>query len=795
MKHKPFYIVILFFLLLFSINSWGDGTWRYPWLPMAILSGWFFNDVHFTQPQRGWLVGSSIAGDAGFIAHTDGNGWEVQLQVPHLRLGSVQFLTDMKGWAAGWRKIESGGTEGALFYTQDGGRHWEESHQFQWNIYQIQFVTEQRGWAVGHALDVDRTSRSVILATIDGGKNWAVQYEGVNEVLDNGISFADANNGWVSGSAKGNDSPGILLHTGDGGENWIHLPVERLLPGEWIKAVKFISAQEGWLVSFKRAQDEHDTDTTMFLWTIFHTQNGGQTWKAQKTVLDERVWTPTISFADGNQGWVTVGGNILHTVDGGNTWIDQNYRFIVDDTEVMFWPGGMNFLDNQRGWIVGFGGILMTSDGGDTWLQEQQQMPFGYRHMNDIIFVTPEKGWAVGDDGGILHTADGGLSWEAQESSVSVELLGVHFASTQEGWVVGDEGAILYTVNGGNTWKKQDSGTKTILNDVQFVDTQEGWVVGGELISLNVWSKTILHTVDGGHEWETVRNAPVEYCLTDVHFVNPQIGWFAGGINVFHTEDGGKNWQEQLHKAGALWSGGYRAIYFLDALTGWLVDRHYIAHTTNGGHTWKVQYDSGDERLRDLYFANRDEGWVVGRWNVLHTEDGGQTWSSGPEIGLNSICYGGPGTLWGVDNNGLFLKYTDPDLRAMQPTYWAVEPSGKGITAWGDVKNQEHLSGTSMPVLTDGLLQNYPNPFNPETWIPYQLAEDSEVTIRIYSVAGQLVRVLDLGHREAGSYVTRNAAAHWDGRNEAGEQLASDLYFYTIQADDFVATKKMIVLR
>ena len=75
------------------------------------------------------------------------------------------------------------------------------------------------------------------------------------------------------------------------------------------------------------------------------------------------------------------------------------------------------------------------------------------------------------------------------------------------------------------------------------------------------------------------------------------------------------------------------------------------------------------------------------------------------------------------------------------------------------------------------------------------LAEDSEVTIRIYSAAGQLVRVLDLGHKKAGSYVTRNAAAHWDGRNEAGEQLASDVYFYTIQADDFVATKKMIVLR
>ena len=91
------------------------------------------------------------------------------------------------------------------------------------------------------------------------------------------------------------------------------------------------------------------------------------------------------------------------------------------------------------------------------------------------------------------------------------------------------------------------------------------------------------------------------------------------------------------------------------------------------------------------------------------------------------------------------------------------------------------------------LLQNYPNSFNPDTWIPYHLAQDVNVTIRIYSVSGELIKTLDLGHRPAGFYITKDKAAYWDGKNEAGEQVASGIYFYTIQAGEFAATKKMVI--
>jgi hypothetical protein len=91
------------------------------------------------------------------------------------------------------------------------------------------------------------------------------------------------------------------------------------------------------------------------------------------------------------------------------------------------------------------------------------------------------------------------------------------------------------------------------------------------------------------------------------------------------------------------------------------------------------------------------------------------------------------------------------------------------------------------------LLQNYPNPFNPETWVPYQLKDANTVSVRIYNASGRMIRTLDLGHKDAGVYVSRSKAAYWDGRNEAGEEVASGIYFYNVTAGSFSATKKMVV--
>ena len=109
--------------------------------------------------------------------------------------------------------------------------------------------------------------------------------------------------------------------------------------------------------------------------------------------------------------------------------------------------------------------------------------------------------------------------------------------------------------------------------------------------------------------------------------------------------------------------------------------------------------------------------------------------------------------------------------------------------------NQElTVSLRPLPKLTQ-VLQNYPNPFNPETWIPYQLNQLSEVSLRIYSSNGSQIRHIDLGVKRAGNYQTVERAIYWDGRNSHGEQVSSGTYFYRLETIVHSQTRKMVILK
>jgi hypothetical protein len=112
----------------------------------------------------------------------------------------------------------------------------------------------------------------------------------------------------------------------------------------------------------------------------------------------------------------------------------------------------------------------------------------------------------------------------------------------------------------------------------------------------------------------------------------------------------------------------------------------------------------------------------------------------------------------------------------------AINPNGILLTSWGEIRQT-------------ALHQNYPNPFNPETWIPYQLASNASVSVLIYDASGRRIRVLDLGAQPTGSYVTKEKAAYWDGKNDDGESVSSGIYYYQMSAGDFQASKKMLVLK
>ena len=153
-----------------------------------------------------------------------------------------------------------------------------------------------------------------------------------------------------------------------------------------------------------------------------------------------------------------------------------------------------------------------------------------------------------------------------------------------------------------------------------------------------------------------------------------------------------------------------------------------------------------------------------------------------------STAAAAPSLIAAIDNGELTSEIIQTWITQAQ-----IEDDGSIAFRQG-IATLERLLTLFIPEET-ALLHNYPNPFNPETWIPYQLADPADVTLTIYSVNGTLVRTLALGYQPAGIYQTRTRAAYWDGKNKVGEPVASGIYFYTLTAGDFTATRKMLIVK
>ena len=151
----------------------------------------------------------------------------------------------------------------------------------------------------------------------------------------------------------------------------------------------------------------------------------------------------------------------------------------------------VSFPTEKEGWACGrWGTVLHTADGGKTWMLQ----PSGTENtLVSIYFVDPQNGWAVGEEGTILHTADGGKTWEKQKSPVPFYLMKVYFVTPLKGWIVGERTHILSTVDGGKTWNIQFKDEDFILKSVSFCDELHGWAVGEYGF--------IYHTKDGGANW------------------------------------------------------------------------------------------------------------------------------------------------------------------------------------------------------------------------------------------------------------------------------------------------------
>ncbi len=207
------------------------------------------------------------------------------------------------------------------------------------------------------------------------------------------------------------------------------------------------------------------------------------------------------------------------------------------------------------------------------------------------------------------------------------DLFSVSFPSAQEGWTCGRWGTILHTADGGQNWQPQESATDYTLSAVFFVDTRQGWAVGDQ--------GTILHTGDGGKHWKK-QKSPVPFFLMDVYFATPLRGWIVTErTHILATGDGGATWTIQFTDEDYI----LKALSFCSPNDGWAVGEYgYIYHTADGGDTWVKQAGyfgfsemtgdiEGDPFLFDVVAVDPEQAWAVGIDSTLiRTVDGGASW-------------------------------------------------------------------------------------------------------------------------------------------------------------------------
>ena len=191
--------------------------------------------------------------------------------------------------------------------------------------------------------------------------------------------------------------------------------------------------------------------------------------------------------------------------------------------------------------------------------------------------------------------------------------------------------------------------------------------------------------------------------------------------------------------------------------------------TTLSGAQYPIYFSADNQYL----FTDRDGELQIWDWQSSTPIDH----PSIPEF--RSFSRDGS-VLVSSDKTGRYLIWDATQLLPSELNPFGVEPNGKQFVTLGQIKRNQ-------------LLQNFPNPFNPETWIPFRLANESDVTIRIYTSSGKLARFISLGKMSAGDYSSQSQAIHWDGRNDNGEAVSSGVYLYTINAGNFSATRKMLI--
>lgn len=614
----------------------------------------------------------------------------------------------------------------------------------------------------------------------------------------------NANNIWILEN-------NIVNYSTNGGINWQIIDTTISLP----RSVTFLNQTTGWVCGNNGM--------------IKKTTNGGYNWFSLSSGISENL--TTISFYDVNKG-ICAGewGKILYTANGGLSWSIFNdpyvsffyYSKYIDQQTAIIGGAGINLYRtsnsglnwnvsyinapnissvnfNQSGRGFAFGSpadIFTTFNNGLNWVRMN---PNGLNSFVNGASIMPNGTiWVAADSSMILNSTNNGNEWnEIVRNYITYENLNsVKFINNFTGFSCGNNGVLIKSTNGGINWNHTGFNETAVLKDIEFTGGNTGYVCGWNFLAMGL----IYKTTDLGLSWINQFRDSAQ--LNTINFINSQTGW-AGGKNgkFLKTNNGGTNWVTTVFQDTAI-----NKILFLNINTGFICSRK-IFKTTNSGSTWyqvsnmpatHIQFTGntvfaisrsnnvnffnkstdmgetwssmslGNGTNPSFYFANAETGWLSNGSYIRRTSNGGANWINQP--------YNEQGTAI------LNMHFTDTEHGWVVGNYGFIMRTVSGGIGITQVSSQ-------IPEKVF-LLQNYPNPFNPVTKIKFDIpasvvTSHRVVSLRVYDILGKEMALLVNEELKPGTY-----EIEWDASN-----FPSGVYFYSLVANNFTQTKKMVVLK
>ena len=728
----------------------------------------------------------TVTGDANIVHSTDGgDSWYF----------SNIDIDDIFGvYSVSTTECTGVGFVGQIIHTTNRGLTWGfDNSGTTADFYGVHFIDSERGIAVGSGGTI--VTIGIFPPPPPPPRQWTQQNSGTTALLRD-VDFVDENIGFAVGN-------NILLKTTDSGLNWVNWSS---VSGDF-RALDFLDENLGFIIS--RVGGE-----------VWKTTDGGQNWATQTFGYP----ISGISFADNLNGMIATGGGtntsgriILKTTDGGETWIEQ----IVGDRGWL----DVFFRNNLAIAINGSRGIGRTTDSGITWdvVEIQENLgTFQAVHWFDENFIT------VTGDANIVHSTDGGDSWYFSNIDID-DIFGVYSVSTTECTGVGFVGQIIHTTNRGLTWGFDNSGTTADFYGVHFIDSERGIAVGNGGTIVRTGPVPTFGTISGAVSVNSngLENVLVklldEFGLPVVEF--DDVYTDSNGEYSFADVPEGDYQVMILEPLGYVSDGNPKNTTVIADETS-VVDFNLtevvVVNNARSKGYWKHQFDvyvrdrgnaqESEQDLNDyielvhqhytLYYdiftdVNTFEEWQailslkgnhpmedrakqhlsalilnmvsnkIGQYTVV-TDDG-------RDVG-DVIQYVSELIIDGDDSNDELAKDLAESVNNQQSI-------AAGIVPEGDILYK--VSSEAGEVLTYDLENNYPNPFNPSTIIKYQIPNAGFVTLKVYDVLGNVVATLITKNKEPGRYyLTFDAAA-----------LSSGVYIYQLKVNDYLSTKKMILMK